>query len=320
MIKVNFSILILSYNQEDSISICLDSVLNEEIKPNQILIADDFSKDTTRAILLQYKEKYPQIIQLLFNEYNLGVFGNYNNALQYLQGDIGAILAGDDVLPKKAIQNTIEFITLNKIDYNNQSVAIIGNNKIIYPNGYYHIFNNYRIRNNNPFKEQLRLGLSTRDFGFSIKTIKSCPMPLGYGYSADAIRNLNMILNTENFYFMNEFVSVYKLGDGVTSKYTMYDHSKSFLNISNLYTKENFKLIDKKDELFISYKIALAKYFTSANLFIKIYNYFALLLCTIRNINNFSINNSLQKNIKYLIPFYIQIVRLIKNKILFKKK
>lgn len=315
-----FSILIICYNQEDSIRFCLDSILNQEVKPFQIVISDDFSTDMTREILLGYKEIYPEIINLIFNHKNLGVFENYNNGIKYLKGDICSILAGDDFLPDKAIQKTLNFIQDNNINLNKKSVAIIGNVKVLYPNGnsYYH--NNYRIKDNDIFKEQLRNGLSTRDFGFSVSTIKKYDLPIGMGYSADMIRNLQLILSTEEFYFINELVSVYKVGSGVTSRLTMKEYSDSFLQIYDIIIQRFSFYLDKSDYRLLRYKYVRARFFMSKNFLGKIYNYVRMACYFILNLNNFSKNNSAFSNVKYFIPFYMNIAKFIKLRILFRSK
>ena len=54
-------VLLSSYNGERYIKQQLDSLLEQTCKPDQILIRDDGSKDSTLDILKQYSEKYPFI-------------------------------------------------------------------------------------------------------------------------------------------------------------------------------------------------------------------------------------------------------------------
>lgn len=91
------SIIVLTYNQEQTIRRTLDSIFNQKTKvPYEIIIGDDASSDGTRVICEEYKERYPDIVKI--NEYrsNLGVVKNYAEALSRCQGEFIMECAGDD--------------------------------------------------------------------------------------------------------------------------------------------------------------------------------------------------------------------------------
>jgi len=97
MDKPLFSVVITAYNQEEYIVQALDSIIDQKHNyPYEIIAADDFSTDNTRQVLLEYKEKYPDIIKLLLNETNIGLIENYFNALGYCSGKYIMQLADDD--------------------------------------------------------------------------------------------------------------------------------------------------------------------------------------------------------------------------------
>ena len=102
---VKHSIVMICYNQEEYIRTALDSVLNEQVKPHEIVIGDDFSTDGTRAILEEYQAKYPEIIKLVLNEKNLGLFANFNNVAPKATGDVISILSGDDWYKSNLLEN-----------------------------------------------------------------------------------------------------------------------------------------------------------------------------------------------------------------------
>jgi glycosyltransferase involved in cell wall biosynthesis len=98
------SVVIVTYNQEDTIRRSIDSVLMQECHvPFEIVIGEDCSTDGTRAICEAYAQKYPDIIRLFCNEHNKGINDNYFDCLLQCRGRYIADCAGDDFWtdPKK---------------------------------------------------------------------------------------------------------------------------------------------------------------------------------------------------------------------------
>ncbi|GHV84103.1 hypothetical protein AGMMS50212_14430 [Spirochaetia bacterium] len=83
-----FSVVFTSYNGGEFIAETLDSIINQKHNyPYEIIICDDCSTDNSREVILSYKEKYPNIIKLVFNEKNLcGPGLNFWNGLTYCSG------------------------------------------------------------------------------------------------------------------------------------------------------------------------------------------------------------------------------------------
>ncbi|MBO6792753.1 MAG: glycosyltransferase family 2 protein [Balneolaceae bacterium] len=99
---MTFSQIIITYNSEKHIRKCLDSVLNQSVLPDEILIGDDCSSDNTRQILEEYKKKHPSLIRILFHKKNLGIAGNLNTCAREASSTYIGFLAGDDwLLPGK---------------------------------------------------------------------------------------------------------------------------------------------------------------------------------------------------------------------------
>lgn len=62
----------------------------------EIIIADDFSSDRTREIILEYKNKYPELIRLLFQKNNIGAGKNFVELINSARGKYIAYIEGDD--------------------------------------------------------------------------------------------------------------------------------------------------------------------------------------------------------------------------------
>lgn len=96
------SVFITSYNQKDYLIEAVESVLNQTLKPFEIIIADDCSTDGSQEIIWEYARKYPDLIRPFCHSQNLGIPKNKRFALEQVQGDLVTYLDGDDrYLPRK---------------------------------------------------------------------------------------------------------------------------------------------------------------------------------------------------------------------------
>lgn len=91
------SVVMTSYNREKYIGQAIDSILAQECKfPYEIIIGDDCSTDNSRELLLSYKEKYPEIFVLNFQETNQGFGSNWASTCKKARGKYLAFLDDDD--------------------------------------------------------------------------------------------------------------------------------------------------------------------------------------------------------------------------------
>lgn len=96
--KPLISIITPTYNHEDFIGDCIDSLLAQDYENWEQIIIDDGSTDSTEKIISKYKDK--RIIYI--KQKNKGIWNlhkNYNKALENSKGELIAILEGDDFWP-----------------------------------------------------------------------------------------------------------------------------------------------------------------------------------------------------------------------------
>jgi alpha-1,3-rhamnosyltransferase len=94
------SVIIPAYNHEKYIAKALESVLEQNYEPIEVIVIDDGSKDDTRSVLRGLLKSYDFIF--IENEKNLGLTKSLNIALGHTHGKYIAILAGDDYwIPEK---------------------------------------------------------------------------------------------------------------------------------------------------------------------------------------------------------------------------
>lgn len=102
MFQPKVSVMIFTYNQEHLIAETIDSVVGQDYKNIEIVVADDASTDGTADVIRAYERKHPGIVKGIFNKVNLGITGNSNAAFFASTGELVAVLGGDDIfLPGK---------------------------------------------------------------------------------------------------------------------------------------------------------------------------------------------------------------------------
>ncbi|WP_218185553.1 glycosyltransferase [Plesiomonas sp. ZOR0011] len=103
------AVLIGSYNHEEFIIPCLESVLNQTYPNVDIYLADDYSQDRTKEVIRSYLRDYPSLnVKVTFNQANKGIADNYNalikSALEDREVEYVIPFAGDDLMRKDKIE------------------------------------------------------------------------------------------------------------------------------------------------------------------------------------------------------------------------
>ena len=103
------SVCVISYNQEQYIERCLDSIIEQQLDCQfELIIRDDGSQDRTSFIIRNYADKYKNLIKLLPGEENIGANANLLTTFSACQGEFIAICEGDDFWSdKKKLQKQL---------------------------------------------------------------------------------------------------------------------------------------------------------------------------------------------------------------------
>ena len=120
------SILVQTYNQENYIWECLDSILNQDTDFDfEIIVGEDDSTDSTRKICLEYAKKYPEKIRLILHhrENQIKILGtptsNFNALYNFYssKGKYIAFCEGDDFwTDSKKLYKQVKALERNKTD------------------------------------------------------------------------------------------------------------------------------------------------------------------------------------------------------------
>lgn len=106
MITPKISIAMATYNGERFLSQLLDSLFNQSMKVDEIIVVDDCSNDETVSILKIYQNKLP--IKIYVNDVNLGVNRNFEKAVSLTTGDYILLCDQDDVWLSSNVESKVE--------------------------------------------------------------------------------------------------------------------------------------------------------------------------------------------------------------------
>ncbi|MFL9834879.1 glycosyltransferase family 2 protein [Chryseobacterium terrae] len=107
------SVALCTYNGEKFIRTQIDSILNQTLKVDEILVCDDGSTDQTKNILSEYKNKFPSIFKIHFNEKNLRSVKNFEKAISLCEGDIIFLSDQDDKWKNDKVEKMLDYFQKN---------------------------------------------------------------------------------------------------------------------------------------------------------------------------------------------------------------
>ena len=108
--KDTVGVLITSYNQEALLKQAIESVLNQSMRPDKIVIVDDASEDNSRSLIESFRNTYPRIIDAIFFESNMGVSNTRREGFSRLDTRYVTYLDGDDLFSSKKLEKELELI------------------------------------------------------------------------------------------------------------------------------------------------------------------------------------------------------------------
>jgi glycosyltransferase involved in cell wall biosynthesis len=119
------SIALTTFNGQLFIKDQLNSILNQTITPNEIVIIDDKSTDDTCSIIRNFESSIP--IFLYVNSEKLGVNSNFEKAISLCTGDYIAISDQDDVW----LNDKLELLIQRALNINTDLPILIRSNSYV---------------------------------------------------------------------------------------------------------------------------------------------------------------------------------------------
>ena len=103
--SLRISIAMATYNGAKYLQEQLDSFVYQTRQPDELIITDDGSTDTTQKIIENFAKTSPFEVRYFRNDKNLGYAGNFNAALMQTTGDLVFMSDQDDVWFPEKIAN-----------------------------------------------------------------------------------------------------------------------------------------------------------------------------------------------------------------------
>lgn len=100
---MKFSIIVPVYNAEEYLVECIESILRQTYRCDELILVDDGSTDGSRAVCTRYAEQYPEQIRVIFQE-NSGPMKARWQGVKRAKGDIILFMDADDCLRKDALE------------------------------------------------------------------------------------------------------------------------------------------------------------------------------------------------------------------------
>jgi len=217
---IHISIALCTCNGEKYIEQQLNSILEQTIKPDEIVVCDDGSTDKTIDILSSLSKKNPGLFKIVVNNENVGTIRNFEKAISATTGDYIFLSDQDDIWYSDKIEKMMfVFIKHPKV------LLIFSNGDLIDENGAdlgstlwakWNFGNEVRERwknNKLAFKDLLagdnKVTGATVAFKNGLKN-KSLPINVPIGYWHDAWLSLHAAANN-GLYYIEESLIQYRI-------------------------------------------------------------------------------------------------------------
>ena len=198
------SVLLSTYNSEESIGESIDSLLSQTYKNLEILISDDGSTDSTKEICKKFQLKDERVL-FSSNKKNIGLTKSLNNLAHKASGSLIARHDADDISLPYRIEEQIQFMKTKKLDAVTSRSLVKQNNKKR-PGISFYIPDKLLINRKNPFihgtliiKKNVfqEIGYYDERFYYA-QDYKLFYDLLDKGYKVKTLNKALYILNTEN--------------------------------------------------------------------------------------------------------------------------
>lgn len=258
---VRISVFIVSYNQEAYIAEAIESVLSQSVRPYEIVISDDCSKDRTWEIIQSYQARYPELIRAYRNEPNVGIFRNFNETTRKTTGNLVTCVAGDDFIKPGYFEHVCRCVEENRLDPDRDSFILVPNVISLFSNGLETRHSNLPYRDKNLLSCRLR-GLIDDRYGVVSRV--SLEHTDGFieniGLHGDFVWCFERFIQTDRILFMDGYYPVYRQGVGIVSRTKEKDAARSLLKAIDILLEKYGDRFNGRDRLYIGYMRAKSRY------------------------------------------------------------
>ena len=107
------SVALATYNGARYISEQLESIFAQTLLPDEVVICDDASSDTTATQLALFQKRFPDRLRVYHNETNLGFTRNFEKAISFCTGEIIILSDQDDFWLPHKVERLVDILQQN---------------------------------------------------------------------------------------------------------------------------------------------------------------------------------------------------------------
>jgi glycosyltransferase involved in cell wall biosynthesis len=144
---MKISVAVCTYNGERYVREQLDSILNQTLQPQEIVVCDDVSSDSTPQILEEYRQKHPGIFVIKNNPENIRSNKNFQQSVSMCTGDFIFCADQDDIWKADKVEKMIDYFGANP-----ETEGLFSNAELIDDNG--KVYENTSLWNQISFNEE----------------------------------------------------------------------------------------------------------------------------------------------------------------------
>lgn len=272
------TVFVPTFNQAKFLSQCLNSVLNQTRKPDQVLVIDDCSTDNTSEVIKNYKNR----VEYIRHTKNLGAVKTYNHGLAIVKGDYILMVPGDDWLKKQILEKEAKILD------SNSKVAMVYSQAIDTENG------QQKLAAHHPAGSTSYIGRGN-DFELLLTHGDFIPF-LTVMVRKTVYKKLGFL--DENLPYLHDHEMWIRIASKFPIAYLAQPLAYYRIHKSNLHKKEN-RLILYEEE----FQYILNKYQKRLNLQLKKLVYYQFFI-------NLSLNEAQRKNFPRSIAFILKALKL----------
>jgi glycosyltransferase involved in cell wall biosynthesis len=245
------SVAVITYNQKVYLKQCIESILEQDYKNIEIVVADDGSTDGTHELLKEYSDKYPKKFVLKLSDQNQGITKNSNLAHFACNGKYIAWMGGDDLMLPEKIKKQVEYMENHKvctICHHDLDVFDSDTNQTLYYWG----------------KKQKKLSGNVRDLiqygvfnGACASMVRKNDTPK-YGFdvrvpiASDWLYWVQSLYNGGEIHYIDEVLGRYRRHDNNATEQTKFKNLQDHLISANIILSEKPEYVNE-----VQYRIAV---------------------------------------------------------------
>lgn len=237
------TVCVVTYNQENCIGQCLQSLVDQETNfAFEVIVSDDASTDGTPKIIAEFASNYPRIIKPIYRRKNIGAYENFRITHAIPKSIYVAHMDGDDYALPGKLQAQVDFLDSNP-DYS----MCFHRMRILTPEGF--VESKYGENKLDCFKfrrsdliKYIAIGANSSKMYRSSCRISDYPKFDMVDYTVNVLD----IGDGCAGYCCNKALGVYRAGAGISGSQSVYD------SVLNSLREFSFRFSEHAEEINIS--------------------------------------------------------------------